>query len=161
HAGQALAAADVVGELLAVLVVEQRLVVEQVLLRRTAGLEQVDDALGLRREVRGAEHARGRRGRLAGQQCAKGQAAEAEAGGREEVPARGGEWVERRVCVHDRCYLMVTAASRLRIAPAVAAAAASSAGSRPSAGGRSPVFRNFCAPAGSLRNSASCSRYSS
>ena len=41
HAGEPLAAADVVGQLLAVLLVEQRLVVEQVLLGGAAGLEQV------------------------------------------------------------------------------------------------------------------------
>ena len=54
HAGQPLAAADRVGQLLAVLLVEQRLVVEQVLLRRPAALEQIDDPLRLRREVRPA-----------------------------------------------------------------------------------------------------------
>ena len=49
HAGEPLAAADVVGQLLAVLLVEQRLVIEQILLGRAAGLEQVDDALHARR----------------------------------------------------------------------------------------------------------------
>ena len=55
HAGEALAAADVVGQLLAVLLVEQRLVVEEVLLGGAAGLEEVDDALDARREVAGRE----------------------------------------------------------------------------------------------------------
>ena len=58
HAGESLAAADVVGQLLAVLFVEQRLVVEQVLLRGAAGLEQVDDAFDARRELQ-ARCARG------------------------------------------------------------------------------------------------------
>ena len=46
---------------------ELRLVVEQVHLRRGAGLEQVDDALGLRREMRQARQAAvlARRQRLA------------------------------------------------------------------------------------------------
>ena len=59
HAGEPLAAADVFGQLLAVLLVEQRLVVEQILLGRAAGLEQVDDALHARREVQAATTAAG------------------------------------------------------------------------------------------------------
>ena len=47
HAGEPLAAADAVRQRLAVLLVQQRLVVEQVLLRRPAALEQVDDPLRL------------------------------------------------------------------------------------------------------------------
>ena len=57
HAGEPLAAADVVGQLLAVLLVEQRLVVEQVLLGGAAGLEQVDDALDARRKLQAGERA--------------------------------------------------------------------------------------------------------
>ena len=56
HAGQALAAADVLGKLLAVLLVEQRLVIEKILLRGAAALKEIDDALGLGGEVRRTEH---------------------------------------------------------------------------------------------------------
>src|SRR5207302_920258 len=58
HAGQALAAADVVGQLLAIFFVEQGLVVEEILLGRAAALEQVDDAPDLRREVWRGQDAR-------------------------------------------------------------------------------------------------------
>jgi hypothetical protein len=47
HAGQALAAAHALRQLFAVEFVEQRLVVKQVDLGRRAGLEKVNDALGL------------------------------------------------------------------------------------------------------------------
>ena len=50
--GEPLALADRVGQVLAALLRQLRLVVEEVHLRRRAGLEQVDDALRLRREVR-------------------------------------------------------------------------------------------------------------
>ena len=49
-----------VGQLLAVLLVEQRLVVEQILLRRAAGLEEVDDPLDPRREVQARRETVGR-----------------------------------------------------------------------------------------------------
>ena len=58
HAGEPLALAHGVGQLLAVPLVEQRLVVEHLQLRRPAGHEQVDDALRLGGEVQlPAEHA--------------------------------------------------------------------------------------------------------
>src|SRR5262249_58546183 len=57
----------------------------------------------------------------------------------------------------EKPYRVVTAASRFRTAPTAAVAAASSTGSSPSAGGLSPVFKNFCAAAGSLRNVSRCS----
>ena len=62
HAGEPLAHADGGGEVLAVHLVQQRLVVEQVQLRRPAGHEQVDDPLGPRRQVRPAEDACGGEG---------------------------------------------------------------------------------------------------
>ena len=58
HAGQPLSLPHRVGQLLAVAPVEQRLVVERFHLRRAAGHEQIDDALGLRGHVqRTSEHA--------------------------------------------------------------------------------------------------------
>ncbi len=84
HAGEPLAAADVVGQLLAVLLVQQRLVVEQVLLRRPAALEEVDDALGARGVVELVEDAGERvlrvgAERFVGQQRRQAETAEAEA----------------------------------------------------------------------------------
>ncbi len=87
------------GELLAVLLVEQRLVVEQVLLGGAAGLEQIDDALCLGGECGVASGVRIRRG-LAGR-ASDGERDAAEAGGRgaEEVAAgeaaEDGRWVVR------------------------------------------------------------------
>ena len=57
HAGQPLSVADRIGQLRALELHQPRLVVEQLDLRRAARLEQVDDALGLRREVRQAGQA--------------------------------------------------------------------------------------------------------
>ena len=51
HAGDALALADAVGQVLAGHLGELRLRIEQIEVRRRAGHEQVDDALRLRREV--------------------------------------------------------------------------------------------------------------
>ena len=65
-----------------------RLVVEQVDLRRRAGLEQVDDALGLRREVRQAGQAAGCRVGVLGKQRGQRRDADAGAGSAEEMPAR-------------------------------------------------------------------------
>ena len=67
HAGEPLALAHRIGQLLAVARLEQRLVIERLELRRPAGHEQVDDALGLGRHVElAAEHAAiGRACRLA------------------------------------------------------------------------------------------------
>ena len=64
HAGEALAAAHAVGELLAVAPVEEGFVVVEVELRGAAGLEEVDDAFGFSCEVRkGGGGRRGREGR--------------------------------------------------------------------------------------------------
>ena len=57
HAGEPLAHADAGREVLAVHLDEQRLVVEQVELRRPAGHEQIDDALRLRRVMEFGEDA--------------------------------------------------------------------------------------------------------
>ena len=57
HAGDALIAAHGFWEVLVELRREAGFVVENIHLRRTAVLEEVDDPLGLRREVRGAEKA--------------------------------------------------------------------------------------------------------
>ena len=51
HAGQALALADGVGEILAVDLLQLRLVVEEVDVRGAAGLEEIDDAFRLGREM--------------------------------------------------------------------------------------------------------------
>ena len=59
--GDALALADRVGDLRALVLGELRLVVERLELRRPAGLVQEDDALGLRREVRKAGETAGLR----------------------------------------------------------------------------------------------------
>ena len=64
HAGQALTHANRVRQLGAAQRVEFRLVIEQVHLRGSAGLEQVDDAFGFRRKVRQVRKRPGRwRGR--------------------------------------------------------------------------------------------------
>ena len=90
HAREPLPTAHGIRKLLAVALVQQRLVVVEVELRRRAGHEQVDDALGLRREVRRAEDATvgircgsGVRGKHLGQ----GRAAEACAEAVEELAA--------------------------------------------------------------------------
>ena len=57
HAGEALPLANALRQILAVLFVEQRLVIEQVKLRRSAGHEQVNNPLRLRRKMRFVENA--------------------------------------------------------------------------------------------------------
>ena len=56
-AGEALGSAHGVGELFAVALVEQRLVIKQVQVRRATRHEEVDDSLRFRGEVRAAEDA--------------------------------------------------------------------------------------------------------
>ena len=68
HAGQSLTLAYAVGQLLPVHRVEQRLVVEQVQLRRPATHDERNDALGLRRKMRLVEHA-SNQFRLPGGRC--------------------------------------------------------------------------------------------
>ena len=57
HAGQPLALADGFRQVLAVHLVQDRLVIEQVKLRRPAAHEQVDDPLGPGRKMRRRQHA--------------------------------------------------------------------------------------------------------
>src|SRR5688572_19280653 len=87
HAGEALAHADAGGEVLAVHVVQERLVVEEVELGGAAGHEEVDDALGARGEVGGVEDAfeGGGGGGFAVEERRKGGAADAQGGAGEEV----------------------------------------------------------------------------
>ena len=59
HAGEPLAATNGVGQLLAALLDQQRLVVIEVELRRSTRLKQVDHPLGLRREMKSTQHAAG------------------------------------------------------------------------------------------------------
>ena len=51
HAGEALAAADLVGKLLPVTLVQERFVIEQIQMGGGAALKEVNDALGFRRQV--------------------------------------------------------------------------------------------------------------
>ena len=51
HACEALTTADFLGQGVAIAFVEQRFVIEEILLRRTAGHEQIDDAHRLWRVV--------------------------------------------------------------------------------------------------------------
>ena len=85
HAGEPLAAANGVGKIDAAHVVELRLVVEEVHLRRSARLEEIDDALGLGGEVRQAGQAVGA-GVVVEQGRERG-GAETDAGTLEEVAA--------------------------------------------------------------------------
>ncbi len=82
HAGQTLLAANFGRQLGTVLFVQQRLVIEQVDLRRPAGLKQKNDPLGFRREVRPLRRGGGR---LRLQQLRQGDAAQAQAKAAQEV----------------------------------------------------------------------------
>ena len=86
HAGQTLALTHRVRQRLRVFFAEQRLGIEGFEMRRSAGLEEVDDAFGLGREVRAL-----RQGRRVGvaDDAAEREGAEAEGGRAEEVPTRG------------------------------------------------------------------------
>src|SRR5206468_826324 len=88
----ALALANRVGQVGAAQVAEPRFVVEEVHLRRGAGLEQVDDALGARSKVRQAGQAALSSSVLSEavirQQRREGGGAEAEARRLDELPAR-------------------------------------------------------------------------
>src|SRR5207302_5895251 len=103
HAGEALAGADRIGQLGPGELLQARLVVEQIHLRRRAGLEEIDDALGGRRKVRqrfvGVEQAR------------EGRDAESGAGLSEEIAS----CEQARGIYHYWRHSLVTAASRLRI----------------------------------------------
>ena len=86
HAGQTLSLADRVGQWLQVLLAEERLRVERLELRRTARLEQVDDALGLGREVRAL---RQRRSVGLADDPAHREGTETQGRGSKEMPTRG------------------------------------------------------------------------
>ena len=113
---------------LAVVLVEQRLGVEGVDLRRPAVHEQVDDVLGLGREVRLLRAASGsasRRELIVGQHA--GQAEDAEAGAARERAVRGGRAVAfqsrgqdtRAPSIHERELVGHAAARGRRSSPAV------------------------------------------
>ena len=100
HAGDPLALADRIREILAVKLAQQRLVIEQVDLRRRAGLEHVDHALRLGGEVREARETAGALGRLragpvalASQQARQGQRPDPRRGATEELPSRDRQFV--------------------------------------------------------------------
>ena len=86
HAGQTLSLADRVGQWLQVLLAEERLRVERLELRRPARLEQVDDALGLGREVRAL---RQRRSVGLADDPAHREGTETQGRGSKEMPTRG------------------------------------------------------------------------
>ena len=88
HAGEPLAAAHAVGQLLAGLFNEIRLVVEQIELRRPARLKKIDHPLRLRREVEPAEHAAGSfsRRRRAAEHLSQRDAAEPHAERSKQLP---------------------------------------------------------------------------
>ena len=104
HPRQSLTFANAVGQVRAVLLVQQWLVIVQIELARPAGHEQVDDALRLRLEVRLVEDALERghgRATLVRQQRPERDPAEAERRlAEEESPVGGGEdgVVEHAVC---------------------------------------------------------------
>src|SRR5262249_59938248 len=62
HTGEPLAFATRVGKLLSLLLIEERLVVKCLELRRTAALKEINDPFGLRRMVRRSQHTRRRTG---------------------------------------------------------------------------------------------------
>ena len=95
HAREPLSAADGIGKLLAVPLLEVRLVIEQVQLRRSARHEQVNDPFGLGRMVRLAENAAiGFGRRFLTKQIGQRDAAESDAGLREERATMLGERCE-------------------------------------------------------------------
>ena len=95
HAGEALAAAHAVGELLAVAPVEEGFVVVEVELRGAAGLEEVDDAFGFSCEVRkGGGGRRGREGRRVRRGDGGGGGVAAEKVGEGDATETEGEAVE-------------------------------------------------------------------
>ncbi len=120
HAGEPLTGADEVGQLLAVLFVQQRLVVEQILLRRPAGLKQIDHSLDARREMQLPEHAAAGRGRGAGragqrtvEQRAQRQTTQPRSRGTKEMAARDArQLVKKFRFVHDHSFPIVFAIVR-------------------------------------------------
>ena len=133
HAGDALAAADGIGQVLVELALEFGLRIQQVEVRRAAGLEEADDALGLGGEVGQAGQAvdmriAGGAGRsAAAEQMGEGAGAEAQSGLLQEFAPRMHVLV--LVAGHGGQFLvMVSSSVRMRFATP-AAAASSPAGS--------------------------------
>ena len=109
HAGEPLAHADRIRQIRAAQRLQLRLVVEQIELRGRAVLEQIDDALGFRREMRQAGQSVGR---LASSASSDASAAMPMPVLRqaEEMPARD------RACLFDgSSHCLVTTSSRFRI----------------------------------------------
>src|SRR5262249_21009995 len=88
HAGDALPLADRVGKLLAAALVQERFLVEQVVLRKAAGREGHDDALRGRLAELVRRRRRAGEGQAAGDQAGEGDRAEAHQAGAEEGAAR-------------------------------------------------------------------------
>ena len=132
HACQTLALTHRVRQLFAVFLVQQRLVVEQVDLRRPAAHEQVDHAFGLGRMMELGHHAARQRGaprRVRCQQMRQSRAAQPHRRPAKEVPARH---LHDQIVVHDSGFSphrFVTVSSKFMIASATTAKAANSVAS--------------------------------
>ena len=129
HAGQPLAHPDRSRKLLAVVVPELRLVVEQVDMRRATGHEEPDDAFDLRRKVesagRSARSGAGEQARIHDRR--EGGAADSRAHPAEEVAA-GQQPLDFLMGIHGKGQPLVRVSSRLRMAAATTAQAAASDG---------------------------------
>ena len=138
--------------LLAVVLLQRRLVVEQIELRRRAGHEQINDVLRLRREVRRALE---RTGRLPC--CANNRSSSSADSATPPMPKPDCLKKWRRVMarrnVLGSIYSFVSASSRFRSAFATSVHAACSAGSTPSTA--YPLI-DARGRAGSFRNRSSC-----
>ena len=157
HAGESLAAAHRVGQFLAVAFLEQRLVIEEIELRRAATLHQVDDPLRPRCEVRadgqaagcawipGSGEQRGTTGPVPERRQCESADRTHRAG--EEPPAGPAHRVDRhgRAAVRvdrdvvGKGHRRVVAASVFMMAEQTRVMAATSAASRPSVRGVCPV----------------------
>ena len=120
HAGEPLAHADRVGQLGAAQLRQLRLVVEQIHLRRRAGLEQIDHALRLGREVRQTRQSAvaARRRRLREQRRAAPPAPMPGAGAAEEVAA-GESSCRSAIGSMAHSFVIVSSRFRIRLATAV------------------------------------------
>ena len=154
HRRQPLAVADRIGQVGAMHFCELRLVVEQIELRGSAALEQIDDALGLRREVRQARRGRPSRSRPRLRSARAGRPAAAPPGrprryrcqpARENAAGSHSADVERRA-IHG--YSFITVSFRLRIRLVTLVYAASSLTSSRVSRGYSPLLTYFRAASG-------------
>src|SRR5206468_2185749 len=96
HAGQPLAAAHLLGQLLAIEFVQERFVIEQFQMRRRAALEQINDSFGFWREIRKSGKCAGTlwcfgRKQTLRKQAGKANHAQTARGPAEELPARDEE----------------------------------------------------------------------